>query len=279
MLADTRWLNRLSGAPLRDTLILTTVAAIGLPGMQAANLISTRTDTAERLISENQTLRAWRVVDGLTQLGSQRRIRDTRPETLLTALHQQVLLHGQAAAVTLPEDATPAARVEQARHLFALEMLDDALAALGDLPEGNVEAALLAANIAAQQRRWPESIHWSQWSLALLEEQDSRDPAALEQRLASYLTLADSLRSDKRYRQAEELLHTALERLPEASAELHFQLGRHYELGGNPRRAVEHLETAIKLNPVYAKNAGAMINMIRNDTPLCMFEPYRPVAR
>src|SRR5207249_4479740 len=110
-------------------------------------------------------------------------------------------------------------------------------------------AALLQAAVLQDRGRWEESSRGYRWALALLAGASATDPGALGGQVKAYEGLAFNARERKAYREAEATYHEALERLPQAQAHFHFQLGRHYQLGGRPGPALHHLQTAAQLDP------------------------------
>lgn len=82
--------------------------------------------------------------------------------------------------------------------------------------------------------------------------------------------LAENARNDHRPRDAEAALDRGLRELPADAAYFHLQLGRHYHDVGRIGLAVEHLETAVRLDrATFEAPAGDLIRQIRTATPGC----------
>ena len=96
-------------------------------------------------------------------------------------------------------------------------------------------------------------------------------------RKRAYNGLAFNARETKAYRQAEEAYLEALEKVPQARAHFHFQLGRHYQARGRPADAAYHLETAVSLDPAtYAEQARPLLATMSNQTPGCLLRGWPP---
>jgi tetratricopeptide (TPR) repeat protein len=166
----------------------------------------------------------------------------------------------------LPESASPAARVERARLVGVLGRLDDAAALTEPLQDTDANAAQLLAVVRQKQKRYEESSVLYRKALAVLGE----GPEAIANRVQAYDGLAFNARAMKRPGDAEAAYREAMTRLPAAAAHFHFQLGRHYQLGGRPANALQHLQQAAHLDPSrYAEQARPLIEELNRSTPGC----------
>ena len=102
-----------------------------------------------------------------------------------------------------------------------------------------------------------------------------QDESSLKLRRRSIDALAFNAREDRRPQDAEKIYRDAIADLPDAEAAyFHFQLGRHYELGGRPRDALAELQTAARLNPVqFARPVAVLIDSMRVNSPACVLAP------
>jgi tetratricopeptide (TPR) repeat protein len=99
----------------------------------------------------------------------------------------------------------------------------------------------------------------------------------------AYDGLAHNARAAGRPAEAEAAYRDGLEQVPGAAAHFHFQLGRHYQGGGRPGLALEHLHEAVRLDPArFAAPARPLIGELRRSTPGCLLRsgdrsPMAPV--
>jgi tetratricopeptide (TPR) repeat protein len=263
----------LAGAPRQPTgtrgaAVVAGLVAVALPAVYAVALGDAQAEKVEDWLQRLRLARARPLVAGLCDLGSGRPLLGKPPRALRPEL--EAALRGYAAAVErpLPEAAPPAARQARARTLAVLGRLDEAERLLAPLAETDAEAALLRAAVLQDQERWEESSATYRRGLDLLAD---AGPAAVAGRVRAYDGLAFNARGRKAYAEAEAAYAEALERLPEARAHFHFQLGRHYKEGGRPGKALEHLQTAASLDPAgYGDRARPLIAELRHHTPGCL---------
>ena len=114
----------------------------------------------------------------------------------------------------------------------------------------------------------------------MLAVEDSSTLAASLQRIQAYQGLAENLRRQKKYKEAELVLSQALENADQEKPHFHFLLGQHYHMGGRPFIALEHLQASQELLPeVYQQRATALIDDIWLKTPACLLRPPQPAYR
>src|SRR5262249_7971122 len=153
----------------------------------------------------------------------------------------------------------PLGPAQRGQALAVLGRLDEAAAELARCPESDASAALLLAAVLQDQEAWDESDRHFRRALALLATPE-QTPAVTAARVRACTGLAFNARAAKRFREAEAVSREALEKVPEAVAEWHLQMGRHYQLAGRPARAVEHLDEAARLDPSLARQTRPLLD-------------------
>jgi tetratricopeptide (TPR) repeat protein len=257
-------------------LLLTALAAVALPAVYAAALIDSQTKKAEELLQGMRLARVQGVVQGLCDLGSTTPLADLSPATLRAQIGQTLQAYQAIAARPLPEPASPPARLDRARVLAILDRPVEAIRHLTPLAESDPAATLLLAAVFQDQQRWEESSRRYRQALTMLAAAPSTEAAALAGRVKAYNGLAFNARACKAYQEAEAVYQEALNQLPAAQAHFHFQLGRHYQSGGRPGKAIEHLQTAARLDPNFAEPARPLIEEMTAHTPSCFLRWQGP---
>ncbi|HYT87270.1 MAG TPA: hypothetical protein VEL76_00990 [Gemmataceae bacterium] len=261
-------------------LVLAAVIAVAPPVLYARHLIEVQSQRAAEWLRADRLVAAQGLIEGLCDLGSSRPLFGRSPAEMLSELRQKIRQYSAATAVRLPERAPVRIRIDVARMLRALGRPVEAERRLTGIPETNVAAVLLRADLLQDLERWEESSRDYRRALALLAGLRPRDPRetawGIEERVAAYNGLASNARERWAYAEAEAVYREGLEKVPEAQAHFHFQLGRLYQ-NGRPVEALRHLETAVRLEPVtYTEQARPLIDKIKRQTPGCLVRSRRP---
>jgi hypothetical protein len=257
--------------PGAGAVLLALVVAVALPGVYATAVIDTQAKKAEELLRGGRQARVQGLIEGLCDLGREKPLAGVMPHKLRVDLREALRGYTAAARQPLPESATTAARLERARLFAVLDRYDEAERLLKPLAEANPEATLLLAAILQDRQRWDESSQYYRKALEMLAASPPDDPAALAGRVKGYDGLAFNARGRKAPREAEAYYLEALELLPAACAHFHFQLGGHYQISGRPGQAIEHLQTAARLDPArYDEPARSLIEEMTLHTPSCL---------
>ena len=162
--------------------------------------------------------------------------------------------------------------------MIQLDRSEDAAALLQPLVPDNNTATLLLATVYRDQEKWSDSDSLYTLALEKLLPLAKTDAAARSGCMTALEGMAFSARVERRPADAERVLKRGLESLPAEAAYFHFHLGRHYADGGRPAAAVEHLHTAVALDPVkFGPLADNQFRHIRTHTPGCLLgELYQP---
>ena len=166
-------------------------------------------------------------------------------------------------------------RLGRAALLIQLDRLDAASDLLLPLVPVDDTATLLLATVYRDQEKWAASDELYSTALERLLPLASNNPAARAGCLTALEGLAFNARADRRPADSERTLRRGLDALPADAAYFHFQLGKHYADGGRHFLAVQHLETAERLDPArYRDQVWRLLQTIRTLTPACL--PWKP---
>jgi tetratricopeptide (TPR) repeat protein len=165
----------------------------------------------------------------------------------------------------------------RAALLAQLDRLDEA-ADLLDPPKG-LDAVLLLGAIRQAQERFEESSDLYGRARELLEQGGRSDPAVR----ASWVRACDGLAFNARARgepaTAEAVYRTALAVAPDSrtAAYFHFQLALHFQQGGRPLAALDHLEQAVRRDRrTWATRAEPIRRELRQSSPGCLTRSRSP---
>jgi tetratricopeptide (TPR) repeat protein len=230
-----------------------------------------RTEEATDLLTQQRLVRAEGVVTGLCELGSKRLVGTKFPAEVQRWLAAKLPVLRRQAEEPLSASAPPPARIGRAVLLVQLERLDEAADLLRPLVPGDDTATLMLAAIGRNQERWSESDALYTATLQKLLPLARTSEAARNACRTAFDGLADNAQRSGRPADAEAALNRGLEELPAAAAHFHFLLGRHYHEVGRIGLALDHLQTAARLDPDGAgRPAAALIQQIRTATPGCL---------
>jgi tetratricopeptide (TPR) repeat protein len=222
-------------------------------------------------VNSGRLVKADRVLAGLGELGSERHFAGKPPREAHQEVRKQIDRLTNAADTPLPASARPAARLERATVLLALDRLNEAAELLRPFAPVSPVAALLLATVYRDQERWADGdAEYTSALDRLLPRAASGRRARADCRLA-FEGLAFNTRADRRPADAERALRRGLSELPDAAADFHYLLGTHYHDGGRPALALEHLRAAAELDPDrYRGPADELAREIRTTTRACL---------
>ena len=282
---------------------LSLVVALAMPASYLDKLIDEQTKIATRHWGEDHFLRAWKITVRLCDLGSARGLGDSQGGDSQGGDSQGGDSQGadsQGAGMAAPRVARRRLlkNVETARReidrlegldrddrqrrllaglLAAVDRLEEAKAEIEPLAGRKAEAALTLARFLQEQRHWRQSNRHLLAAIDLARADRSKDAAVLEENAKIQRRAYDALVFNERHRNrgatADRFYFEAIERLPDDAAYFHYGLGRHYELEGRPRLAVEHFEKAHALDRTYERPAGVLTRILSNNTPVGLFSP------
>jgi hypothetical protein len=241
---------------------LTWLLAAGMLLVPLAYAVSLARDTSrqvEQLLDQGRPVRAIPLLDALCAVGLGRVDGET-PERLRGRLLEQL----QTMKSALP--GVPVG--ERARLLAMLDRADESARLLAGQEDPSSQALL--ASIRQQQGRFDESNRLYHQALTRLGELPS-SPVVRGNSRQIYDGLAFNAREQGRPQVAERLYLEALDQLPEEAAHFHFQLGRHYHLGGRPGEALHHLGESARLDTArYGEPVRRLTGELRQQTPGCL---------
>jgi hypothetical protein len=264
----------LSPTPTSERSATALVAGIGLAvvpcGLYAESVMAGRSKEADDLLAQRRLVRADRVLVGLSELGSDRPVRNTAPADLRKRLASRVSALRQQADAPLPESIAAEPRIDRAIMLVELERLDDAAAVLSPLVPGDDTASEMLAAIYRDQKRWRQSDAVYAHILANSLPHAEMDPSARTRCRTAVEALVNNAEADGRSSDAEAVLQLALENAPSDGAHYHFLFGRHHQAAGRFALAQQHLREAVRLDSAnYGKPADELFGHLRTSTPGC----------
>jgi len=252
------------------------LCALFLPAVYARSVIDAQTTKAEELLRSGRLVHAQPVVQHLCDVASSKPIGGLKPHELRRKIEQNIRAFTNTVSKPLPDSASDKVRLERARAFAVLSRNDEAVQILKPLAQSDASACILLAAVLQNDKRWRESSEAYRAVLRLLDARPVQEAAALAKQVSAYDSLAFNAREQAAYQEAEAIYFEAMAALPAAKAHFHHQLGRHYQLGGRPVLAIEHLETAARLSPEpYGKLSQPYIDQITLRTPSCLLRWMR----
>lgn len=249
-------------------------------GVYTQAVITNRTELAQDRLERERLAAARPVVLGLCELGSDQPLGQSPPCQVLKNLNTILPRIERAVERPLPPTAPPAARLQRATLLVRLDRLDEAAALVAPHADTDPTAALLLAGIDRDRQRWADSDERYRAALAHFGPRATSDPNAAALCRVAYEGLAYNARQSGRPAQARQILEQGLAELPAEAAFFHYQLGQHHAEGGRPRRALHHLDEAIRLDPQrYGELAGRLRASLLPGPYGCTLPFLRPSSR
>ncbi len=251
---------------------LALLAAIAIPWAYVSRETARQTSALLAALDQEDYLSASKQLPNLIALGSDIPILRETPVATLRRLEAELKAMKQRVADPLQSDATLEQVLERGSLLARLDRRADARALLEKPAKSEPAAALMLAALWQQDEAYDESDRAYRHAEQLLRS--STDSLAQVSRIRVVKGLAYNARARHEPRLAEAIYRQALTDLPGAAADLHFQLGQHYRLGGRPTDAIAELQLAARLAPKeLARPAAAMMREIQLDTPACVLTP------
>lgn len=253
-------------------LLLAFVAAVGLSGAYVARQVEEETRAVEEALRGPRLREAQDRLRALEALGSRQPIlQGGTPVELRRRLEDEIDRLTAVVAAPLPDEASAGARLQRAQFLAMLDRFDEAAEVLRPIADSSPHAAALLASIRQKQKRWDESNAAYGRTIELVERVRERGPPEVALLVRSYGGQAYNARETGDFAAAESAYREGLARVPEARAELHFQLGRHYHLVGRVFEAREHLDRAARLESTrYADAVAKLVEELDAQTPACL---------
>lgn len=278
--------GRRDAIPAGHLLGLAVMTTVGVPVSYLAVFLEQQTLQAHQQWQQGQLVQAERLVQRLCDVGSSisfgmRPASDdaTRPPVDVTAaialadLKEMVALMKEQVSELAATGSSESNRLQLAQGYLALDRPADATTTLAPLAERSPRAALVLAQINRQRGQFDAARRWAEKVLAII----GRAPASAENQeiaLQAYDLLAILAGEKGDYATAEHYLLEALDQLPARRAEIHFRLGKHYEIAGNFPRALDHLRQAAESDPQrYAQPEGLLTKMLSTGAPVGLARP------
>jgi len=255
------------------------LVATALPAVYAADLCRRQTTLCTEGVNKQQLVVAQRILERLNAVASRRPVAGEAPRDLAKKMDAAIAQLTRRAAQQNRPSLDAAEAIELARVLAMLDRLDEAERILAPHRATNAQASLLSAAILQQQRHWGESSASYETAARLLNDAPA-SPETIAGRVRAINGIAYNAREAGQYAVAESAYLQGLASVPDAAAHFHFQLGRHYQLGGRPLQAVTHLRRAVELDPrTYQEQSAAVLQQLATESPSCVIGPWRNQTR
>ncbi len=270
----TSWLGA-TPAERGGLLAVLVVVAMALPAAYASDLCRRQATRCSEALRKQQLVVAQRMLKPLRDLGSSQEVAGESPRYLYPKLSAAIGQLEERAAHANRSKSDAARACESARVLAMLDRLDEAEQVLTPHCAGNAQASLLLAAVLQQQGRWEESTARYEAADRLLREAP-QSAEMIAGQVRALNGIAFNARETAHHEDAENVYLQGLARLPDAAAHFHFQLGRHYQLGGRPFEAIAHLHRAAELDPqAYQESASAILAQLGTESPGCVIGPWQ----
>ena len=192
-----------------------------------------------------------------------RRSTDIRSD-LVQRINTQIFTANQP----LPQKPDIADTIRRAQVLMSLEYLDEAIELLEHSGHRRPDALLLLASIHEDKRD-------SALAIKVLEEAidqigDASGPDVVPVVRNIYQRLAQNLRLEQRYGEAETRLLEAVERFDHSDGLFYWELGMHCHQGGRFKSAIDYYKKCVAAEEGYRPQVERAIQELRVNTPACV---------
>jgi len=196
-------------------------------------------------LANQQYVTALGLVEKLTVIGDDRG-RHAKLLELKAGLQQEVNDLRQRAQQPLPENATREQRLAAAMDFFRLGDFDSVKKLIGNQASVDPMASYRMALSFEAQQKWEAATKQLRSTLQLIEA--SGDPAWEPVLRSAIEHLANNLRRNADYAEAENMLLGGLENQPHLQDTYLLQLGFHYKMAGRTNEAVTYFQRAAGAN-------------------------------
>lgn len=235
---------------LRDrvmTFLCAALVALAIPSGYAKYLFRQQTRALEAQLQEGRYDGAMELASRLAIAGSDQRIGELSIQSVRAELARTLTAYRAQLAAPIPSNATADQRVQRAALHAALGEYEAALRIIAPLTASHPNAELLAASVLDDLGRHADAAERYRAVIALVLKENS--PRREQYLVPAYDGLAETLRDQRRIGEAEAAYLAGMRDAPAAAAHFHFQLGRHYALGGRPQAALASFQRAAELDP------------------------------
>ena len=280
--------NTLAGWPLG----VVATAAILLP--MAHGRFAARRESKEvaYYISTQQYMKAWSHIVALESMagvqtgvgaGGPVRFFSTRAEGGRPSnLIRSDLAAGIAAQIAeanqpVPPNANLDVIVRRGSTLLSLDRLDEAASLLEGAKIRRPDALLVLAAIYEEQRNPAKVVETLEEAIGLIG--DAKGEIVEDTTRRIYQRLAQNLRLQQRYGDAEARLLDAVARFDHSHGFFFFELGLHCQQGGRFRKALEYYQQCVTADKDYLPRVERAERQLRLNTPACVLKPVANVSR
>ena len=267
-------------------------AAVLLPmahGQYAANRES---QSVGHFSSTRQYVKAWSHVVALESMAGVQatigaappsqfmssRSEDGRPSDLVRSnLVTSILAQTAAIRQPLPPNVGVADAIRRAETLVSLNRLDEAVQLLESLEDRRPDALLVLATVYEEQRNSAKAVEILKEAAGAIGNAKGDDVESIVRVI--YQRLAQNLRMQQRYGEAEACLFRAIEQYDHSHGFFFFELGLHCKMGGRFQQALGHYQSCVEADARYGDRVDKAVMELRLNTPACILRPVKTVTR
>lgn len=243
--------------------IAAAVFLLAPPLLYALRLDDARAADFETFAKSGRLVRALAALDGLADLGSNRRFSGKSVSELRPMLKKDVARLESLAATPLPTDAPERAKLNRAMLLARLNRSDAAEELLTEIGSPTADVWMVRAALARERGRWAdleqacsEAIDEAGDSSALLED--------------AFDGLAEARRHLGRPDDAAATYRAAAQRLPDRAGYYELQLGLLAADRGRSEEALSHFAESVRLEPTLESAVAPHRRRVRMSSPSCL---------
>jgi tetratricopeptide (TPR) repeat protein len=254
------------------TLLCASLVAVAIPAGYANYLFRQQSRALETQLQEGRYAGSLELATRLAAAGSEQPIGGQSIVAVRNELARLLESYRRQLAAPLPADATNEQVIQRAALHAALGEYEPALRLLDILAASDLSAGLLRGSILDDLERHDEAAKQFRGVIAQAKANPSpqRDAAIVQ----ASEGLAETLRDQRRIREAEVAYLDGMRDVPAAEAHFHFQLGRHYALGGRSQAALASFGRAAELDPgqfgLDRPEVQQLIRPLHEGTPSCL---------
>ncbi len=258
------------------------MAAILLPMAHAKYVTKRESRTATAYIGTEQYVRAWSHLVALEAMAGVQLIGAGRPEAFMSTkssggsrsdtvranLVARIFAEMREASQPLPDDAKLADVMRRATTYMSLDELDRASELLEARDDRRPDALLLLAAIYEEKRDSRRAVEVLEEAVDSIGDAKGDDVEPVIRNL--YQRLAQNLRVQQRYGDAESRLLEAVERYGHSHGFFFYELGLHAQLGGRVQTALKYYDQSVKADSRYSDRVAKAVTELQVKTPACV---------
>ena len=269
VLVTTAWLSiagRAGTASAKWTWLASIIFALLPPLVYADRIAESRATDFLTFAKSDRLMRAMGTLEGLRDLGSDRRFTNKTVAELIPRLRKDLDRIAAIVAKPLPAGATAEDKPARALNLLRLNRLAEAEAILNGLDAPTPETWMIRAALARETARWNDL------ETACRAVIDRADPNAKSTEMLedAYEGLGEAQRKRQRPSDAAETYRIGAERLPNRAGYFRYLHGLLAADQGRPREALDAFADAVRLDPKLAPLVDPQARSVRTTSLSCL---------